>query len=70
MEVPGTDGINLYIEVIKPKGPGKYPVILEASGYHGTLYQRDGMRILPPPKGPDGNPLGLAGYFPPAATRS
>ena len=65
VEVPGADGINLYIEVIKPKGGGRYPVILEASGYHGTLYKRDGIRILPVPKGPDGESLGLAGYFPP-----
>jgi predicted acyl esterase len=65
VEVPAHDGINLYVEVHRPKGADKVPVIFEASGYHGTLYERDGTRILPDPKGPDGKPLGLKGYFVP-----
>ena len=66
VEVPGADGINLYVEVHRPKGSDKkFPVIFEASGYHGTLYGRDGVRILPDPKDADGKPLGLKGYFVP-----
>ena len=65
LELASHDGINLYVEVIRPKAPGRYPVILEASGYHGTLYDRDGDRILPDPTGPDGKPLGLVGFFVP-----
>jgi predicted acyl esterase len=65
LEVPSHDGVNMYVEIIKPKAEGRYPVVMEASGYHGTLYNRDGTRILPDPKGPDGRPLGLVGYFVP-----
>jgi predicted acyl esterase len=63
--VAGQDGTDLYVEVNRPKLPGKYPVIMEISGYHGTLYNRQGTRILPDPKGKDGEPLGLVGYFVP-----
>ena len=59
------DGIDLYIEVIKPKAEGRYPVILEASPYHGTLADRDGTRILPEPRGTDGKSIGLTGFFAP-----
>jgi len=58
------DGVDLYMEVIKPKAAGKYPVILEASPYHGTLADRDGTRILPDPK-VNGKSLGLTGWFVP-----
>ena len=63
-EVPMTDGINLYVEVVKPKGEGAYPVILEASPYHGTVADRDGTRIFPDPRDGD-KKLGLTGYFAP-----
>jgi predicted acyl esterase len=63
--LPSFDGTELYVEVIRPKAPGRYPVIAEISGYHGTLYDRTGTRILPAPTGPDGEPLGLVGYFVP-----
>ena len=58
------DGTDIYVEVIKPKGATNLGVILEASPYHGTLYDRTGSRILPVPLGKDKKPLGLAGYFP------
>ena len=64
-ELPAEDGTGLYVEVHKPVGNGPFPVIFEASGYHGTLYERDGTRILPDPKDENGKPLGLKGYFVP-----
>ena len=63
--VPAHDGEELYIEVVRPAAEGRYPVILEASPYHGTLADRDGTRILPEPRDGNGNPLGLTGYFAP-----
>jgi predicted acyl esterase len=65
LNVPAYDGTDLYVEVNRPKLPGHYPVIMEISGYHGTLYNRQGTRILPDPKDKDGEPLGLVGYFVP-----
>ncbi len=65
IRLPAYDGKLLYIEVVKPKAPGRFPVILEASPYHGTLADRDGTRILPGPMDADGNPAGLTGYFAP-----
>ena len=59
------DGRKVYVEVIRPKQEGRYGVILEASPYHGTLYDRTGARILPEPRDAAGKPLGLAGYFAP-----
>ena len=63
------DGTQLYVEVVRPH-PGAYgnrpwPVILEASPYHGTLADRDGTRIFPDPVDADGNLVGLTGYFAP-----
>jgi len=58
------DGTDLYVEVVKPKGATNLGVILEASPYHGTLYERTGTRILPLPLDKDGKPVGLTGYFP------
>ena len=65
IRLPAYDGEELYIEVTRPKAAGRYPVILEASPYHGTLADRDGTRILPEPRDADGKPLGLTGYFAP-----
>src|SRR5215207_7682435 len=65
LTVPMADGERLYIEVIRPRAQGHYPVIFEASPYHGTLADRDGTRILPDPKDKDGKSLGLTGYFAP-----
>ena len=63
------DQIELYVEVTKPDpalhGPGRWPVIMEISPYHGTIATRIGDRIFPDPKGADGKPLGLTGYFAP-----
>lgn len=58
------DGTNIYVEVVRPKNPGRYGVILELSPYHGTLADRSGTRILPGPK-ENGEAIGLAGYFAP-----
>ncbi|HYH59933.1 MAG TPA: CocE/NonD family hydrolase [Thermoleophilaceae bacterium] len=65
IKLPAFDGEELYIEVVRPKAAGDFPVILEASPYHGTLADRDGTRIFPGPKDADGNPIGLTGYFAP-----
>ena len=58
-DVPMKDGVELYVEVVRPKATGRYGTILELSPYHGTLADRSGTRIFPEP------PDGLAGYFPP-----
>lgn len=52
------DGVQLYIEVTRPAAKGRYPVLAEISPYHGTIYQRDGIRMLP-------EQGGLVGYFVP-----
>jgi uncharacterized protein len=65
LTLTGYDGTELYIEVVKPTAEGRYPVILEASPYHGTLADREGTRILPWPPNADGDPIGLTGYFAP-----
>jgi predicted acyl esterase len=65
IRLPAFDGAELYIEVTRPKAAGRYPTILEASPYHGTLYDRTGTRILPEPRDADGNSLGLTGFFVP-----
>jgi uncharacterized protein len=61
------DGETLYVEVVRPDparyGDGPWPVIMEASPYHGTLADRSGTRIFPDPEDADGNKLGLTGYF-------
>ena len=64
-DVAMDDGINMYVEVVRPKKPGRYATILELSPYHGTLADRLGTRILPGPKDEAGKPIGLAGYFAP-----
>jgi putative CocE/NonD family hydrolase len=57
-EVPMWDGITMYVEVVKPTTPGRYPVIMELSPYHGTSSSdRVGDAILPYPDG-------LTDYFP------
>src|SRR5918999_1361124 len=65
LRVPAFDGRQLYLEVVRPKAEGRFPVILESSPYHGTLADRDGTRILPEPRDADGRSLGLTGYFAP-----
>ena len=64
VQVTAFDGVKLYVEVVRPKAEGRYPVILEASPYHGTLADRDGTRILPDPK-VGGASIGLTGFFAP-----
>jgi len=56
--LPAADGVKLYVEVTRPKSSGRFGVIAEFSPYHGTVYDRDGARILPT----DG---GLVKYFVP-----
>ena len=66
-EVPAHDGINLYVEVEMPKDAPegtRFPVIFEASPYHGTIATRIGDRILPEPR-VGGQSIGLSGYFAP-----
>ncbi|MDQ3952251.1 MAG: CocE/NonD family hydrolase [Actinomycetota bacterium] len=57
--VPMKDGINMYVEVVRPDVKGRFGTILELSPYHGTLHERSGTRILPGPED------GMAGYFAP-----
>ena len=68
-EIQAFDGETLYLEVVRPDpaahGDGPWPVVLEASPYHGTLADRSGTRIFPDPRDADGNPIGLTGYFAP-----
>jgi len=45
--IPAADGVQLYIEVTRPRSPKRFPVIAELSPYHGTVYDRDGLRPLP-----------------------
>jgi len=61
----GQDAINIYVEVTKPTAEGRYPVILEASPYHGPNGDRKGTRIFPDPVDEAGNKIGLTGYFAP-----
>ena len=66
--VTAFDGEEIYVEVTLPdreEHPGKWPVIMEASPYHGTLADREGIRIFPDPKDADGNHIGMTGYFAP-----
>jgi predicted acyl esterase len=57
---------EIYVEVTRPDVVGgRYPVILEASPYHGTLADREGTRILPEPRDQAGASLGLTRYFVP-----
>ncbi len=60
-----SDGVTLYVEVVRPTKPGRYGTILELSPYHGESGDRAGTRIFPGPEDEDGVKLGLAGYFAP-----
>jgi predicted acyl esterase len=62
-ELTVADGTRLHLEIVKPEGAKNLGVILEASPYHGTLYDRTGGRMIPLP-GPDGKLVGLSGFFP------
>ncbi|HYO60476.1 MAG TPA: CocE/NonD family hydrolase, partial [Actinomycetota bacterium] len=57
--VPMKDGINMYVEVVRPDVKGRFGTILELSPYHGTSADRSGTRIFPGPED------GMAGYFAP-----
>jgi uncharacterized protein len=66
VRLPMRDGVEIYIEITRPDVDGeRFPVILEASPYHGTIASRIGDRIFPDPKDEDGANLGLTGYFAP-----
>ena len=78
---PTDPEVRVHIEIVRPKANKRYPVILEASPYHGTIADRSGTRIFPGPKAENIPPwvdsqqphggvatdktLGLAGYFAP-----
>ena len=63
------DGEEIYVAITRPDpelyGDGPWPVILEASPYHGTLHIRTGARIFPDPINEYGRQVGLSGYFAP-----
>ncbi len=67
-ELPSFDGKNIYLEVTRPDpakyGSGPWPVVFEASPYHGTIADREGTRIFPDPM-KDGQMVGLTGFFAP-----
>jgi len=71
LNLPMADGTEVYVEVTRPADAdgrpldGRWPVILEASPYHGAMADREGMRILPDPRDENGVSLGLTGYFVP-----
>jgi putative CocE/NonD family hydrolase len=65
LDVPMADGTTLFVRVVRPAADGPFPVILEASPYHGTLADRDGIRILPDARDASGRQIGLTGYFAP-----
>src|SRR3954451_5008509 len=55
VRVPSFDGTELYLEIVKPKAPGPWPVIMEASPYHGTNDGRDGDDLV--------ESTGLTGWY-------
>jgi predicted acyl esterase len=57
------DGTKIHLEIVKPHGAKDLGVIMEASPYEGTLYTRNGERMIPLP-GKDGKLVGLSGFFP------
>jgi uncharacterized protein len=63
------DGETLSVLVTQPDpdvyGEREWPVVMEASPYHGTLADYEGIRIYPDPEDADGEKLGLTGYFAP-----
>ncbi|HEX7166776.1 MAG TPA: CocE/NonD family hydrolase [Acidimicrobiales bacterium] len=44
--VPMRDGVELYVEVVRPATEGKYPVVMELSPYHGLSEGRDGSTVI------------------------
>jgi uncharacterized protein len=67
--VPVHDGESLSVRITRPDpavyGDGPWPVIMEASPYHGTIADYEGRRIFPDPRDEDGQQVGLTGYFAP-----
>jgi uncharacterized protein len=67
--VPVHDGEALSVRITRPDaevhGDGPWPVIMEASPYHGTIADYEGRRVFPDPRDEDGQQLGLTGYFAP-----
>jgi predicted acyl esterase len=63
------DGETLYVEITRPDPAAypdeRFPVIMEASPYHGANGSRIGDRIFPDPVDASGKKIGLTGYFAP-----
>jgi predicted acyl esterase len=57
------DGTKIHLEIVKPRDAKNLGVVMEASPYEGTLYTRDGERMIPL-AGKDGKLVGLSGFFP------
>src|SRR5687768_10654480 len=54
-EVKMSDGVMMYVEVVRPTAKGRFGTILELSPYHGPSADRSGTRIFPGPEDDDGN---------------
>ena len=65
LRIPTHDGEQLSVEITRPDTDEPVPVVMEASPYHGTSADYDGIRIFPDPVDEDGEQLGLTGYFAP-----
>lgn len=65
VRVPMSDGEELSVRITRPDADGSFPVVMEASPYHGTISDYEGRRIFPDPVDEDGTELGLTGYFAP-----
>lgn len=66
VRLPMRDGVEIYMEITRPDVEDeRFPVIYEASPYHGTIATRIGDRIFPDPKDANGDNAGLTGYFAP-----
>jgi uncharacterized protein len=59
------DGVEIHLQITRPDTDDEVPVILEASPYHGTLADREGIRIFPDARDEDGEHIGMTGYFAP-----
>ena len=62
----GGDSVKVHLEITRPsRDERRYPTVLKASPYHGTLADREGTRILPEPRDGNARSLGLTRYSAP-----